>query len=66
MKSYKGVRVLLHISWQLHAPSALLPKSSPRYPLDRILSRPQSRSEHCGIEKNILPLQVIENRQSGP
>jgi hypothetical protein len=31
-----------------------------KYPLDRRLSVPQSRSGICGVEKNLLPLPGIE------
>jgi hypothetical protein len=35
---------------------------SPRYPLDRRLGQPQSRSGRCGVDKNILTLPGIEPR----
>jgi hypothetical protein len=37
---------------------------SRRYPLDRTLGRPQSRSGRCGEEKNLEPLAGIELRPS--
>jgi hypothetical protein len=37
---------------------------SPRYPLDRRLGGPQSRSERYGEEKNLFPLLGIEHRPS--
>jgi hypothetical protein len=39
-------------SGQLYAPAALPPGKEPRYPLDRRLGGPQSRSGHGGEEKN--------------
>jgi hypothetical protein len=45
------------VSGQLHAPSALPLGKSPRYPLDRRLGGPQSRSGRRGEEK-ILGLNV--------
>jgi hypothetical protein len=38
----------------------------PRYPLDRRLGGPQSRSGRSGEEKNLLPLPEIEPRLSSP
>jgi hypothetical protein len=40
-------------SGQLHAPAALTPGKSPRYPLDRRLGGPRSRSGRYGEEKNL-------------
>jgi hypothetical protein len=60
MKTYRGSgriapRILnlrsMTVSGQLHAPDALSPGKSPRYPLDRRLSGPQSRSGRGGGEK---------------
>jgi hypothetical protein len=48
---------------QLHSPAALPPGKEPRYPLDKRLSGPQSRSRRCGEEKSSLP--GIERRFSG-
>jgi hypothetical protein len=39
---------------------------SRRYPLDRRLGGPQSRSGRCGIEKTLFPLPGIEARPSSP
>jgi hypothetical protein len=41
----------MEVSGQLHAPAALPPGKSPRYPLDRRLGGPQSRSGRFGEEK---------------
>jgi hypothetical protein len=38
----------------------------PRYPLERRLDVPQSRSEHCGVEKIALSLSGIESQPSSP
>jgi hypothetical protein len=38
----------------------ILQGKNPRYPLDRRLGGPQSRSGRCGLEKNLLPLPGIE------
>jgi hypothetical protein len=47
----------MEVSGQLHAPATLLPdKRSPRYPLDRRLDGPQSRSGRCGETRNPLPV----------
>jgi hypothetical protein len=54
------------VSSQIHAPTALPKTKSPRYPLDRSLGRPQSRSERFGEEKNLLPLPGIESQPSSP
>jgi hypothetical protein len=45
----------MEVSDQLHAPAALHQGKSPRYPLDRRLGGPQSRSEPGGEEKNSQP-----------
>jgi hypothetical protein len=42
----------MEVSGQLHAPAALLTGKSPRYPLDKKLGGPQSRSERGDEEKN--------------
>jgi hypothetical protein len=45
------------VSGQRHAPAALYPRGKdPRYPLDRRLGGPQSRSGRRDWEKNPLPL----------
>jgi hypothetical protein len=50
------------VSGQRHAPAALYPRGkNPRYPLDRRLGGPQSRSGRRGQKKN-LPLSGIEPR----
>jgi hypothetical protein len=41
-------------SGQLHAPAALTPSKSPRYPLDRKLGGPQSRSGSGGEKYPII------------
>jgi hypothetical protein len=46
--------------------SASRPGRFPRYPLDRRLGGPQSRSGRCGEEKNLLPLPGIELRPPSP
>jgi hypothetical protein len=43
----------MEVSGQLHVPAALPPGKVPRYPLDRRLGGPQSRSGRCGEEKNL-------------
>jgi hypothetical protein len=51
------------VSGQRHAPAALHPREKdPRYPLDRRLGGPQSRSGRRGLKKNPLPLSGIEPR----
>jgi hypothetical protein len=42
----------MEVSGQLHAPVALPQRKGPRYPLDRRLVEPQSRSGRGGEEKN--------------
>jgi hypothetical protein len=46
----------MKVSGQFHAPAALLRGEQPRYPLDRRLGGPHSRSGRCEDEKNLLPL----------
>jgi hypothetical protein len=42
--------------WSASLQRLLYPQGkSARYPLDKRLSGPQSRSGHCGEEKNLLP-----------
>jgi hypothetical protein len=41
-------------------------ETAPTYPLNIRLGGPQSRSERCGEEKNLLPLPRIERRPSNP
>jgi hypothetical protein len=48
------------MSDQLQAPAALPPGKEPRYPLDRRLSGPQSRSGRGGEEKNSQHLLGLE------
>jgi hypothetical protein len=43
------------VSGQLHAPAALPPGKSPRYPFYRRLGGPQSRSGRCGEVKVFYP-----------
>jgi hypothetical protein len=45
----------LEVSGQLHATAALPPGKDPRYPLDRRLGGPQSRSGRFGAEKILDP-----------
>jgi hypothetical protein len=45
----------LEVSGQLHAPAALPPGRSPRYPLYRRLGGPQSRSGQHGEVKILDP-----------
>jgi hypothetical protein len=53
------------LSGQRHAPAALYPRErSRRYPLNRRLGGPQSRSGRRGWKKNPLPLSGIEPRSS--
>jgi hypothetical protein len=51
----------MEVSAQLHAPAALPPSvRTPRYPLDRRLDGPQSRSGRGGEEKNSQKLPGLE------
>jgi hypothetical protein len=56
----------MEVSGQLHAPAALLPERRLRYPLNRRVGGPQSRSRRCGEEQNSLPLSGIHPRSSVP
>jgi hypothetical protein len=47
---------------QIHAPAALALVKEPRYPLDRSLGGPQSRSGRFVKKKNLLPLPGFEPR----
>jgi hypothetical protein len=51
----------MEVSGQLHAQAALLPRRDVR-----MLHGPQSRSGHCDIQKNLLPLPRIEPRPYSP
>jgi hypothetical protein len=55
--TFSWPRHYLDLSGQLHAPTALPPGKAPplRYPLDRRLGGPQSRSGRCGEEKILDP-----------
>jgi hypothetical protein len=53
------------MSGQLHAPAALPQRKEPRYPLDRGLGGPQSRSGRSGEEKNFA-LPGLELRPPSP
>jgi len=57
----------MEVNGQLHAPTALPSKKSPRWPLPpkRKLYRHLSRSGHFGDEKNLLPLSGIKLRFLG-
>jgi hypothetical protein len=46
---------------QFHDPTSLSQNKRHRYPLDRRLGGPQSRSERGGEEKNSQPPPEIEN-----
>jgi hypothetical protein len=50
----------LEVSGQLHAPAALPPGKSPRYPFYRRLGGPQSRSGRYGEEKIFFTLSGLE------
>jgi hypothetical protein len=50
----------MKVSGQFHTPAALPQGKSPRYPLDRRLSGPQSRSGRGSEEKNSQLLPGIE------
>jgi hypothetical protein len=43
------------VSGQLQASTVSVREKSPRYPLDKRRSGPQSRSGHRGLEKNLAP-----------
>jgi hypothetical protein len=59
-------RHYMGVSGQRHDPAALYPRGKdPRYPLDRGLGGPQSRSGHRGYRKNPLSLPGIEPRSPG-
>jgi hypothetical protein len=71
MKAYGGVHVQIHIfltsalaGGQLHAPAALPPGKSPRYPLDRRLGGP-----HIGLDdvekRKFFTLRGLEHRPFG-
>jgi hypothetical protein len=52
--------------WSASRPGRALPRGKdPRYPLDRRLDGPQSRSGHRGYRKNPLPLPGIEPQSPG-
>jgi hypothetical protein len=53
--TFSWPRHKLEVSRQLHAPAALPPGKGPRYPLDRRLGGPQSRSGRFGEQKIIDP-----------
>jgi hypothetical protein len=50
----------MKLSGQVHVAAALPRRKNPRYPLDRKLGGPQTRSGHCGREKNLSSLPGIE------
>jgi len=54
----------MEVSGQLHAPADLLPEKSHRYPFDRRLGVPQSRSGRGVGKKNSLPLPKIDSKSS--
>jgi hypothetical protein len=64
MKIYGGMKVQIYIflnsalvgsEWSASRPCRFIPGESPRYPLDRRLSGPQSRSGRRGEEKILDP-----------
>jgi hypothetical protein len=58
MKAYLGDDAYIYsleVSGQLRAPAALSPGKSKRYPLDRKLDGPQSRSGRRGEKKYLAP-----------
>jgi hypothetical protein len=52
----------MEVNGQLHAPAALPQGKEPRYPLDRRLGGPQSRSGRNGEEKNSHPRRESNTR----
>jgi hypothetical protein len=56
----------MQVSGQLHVLATLTPRKISRYPLDRRLVKPQSRSELYGVEKVLLSLPGIEPQSSSP
>jgi hypothetical protein len=50
----------MEVSGQLHTPAALPPGQEARYPLDKRLGGPQSRSRRGGGEKNSQPPPGLE------
>jgi hypothetical protein len=56
----------MQMSGQFHAPAALSPGKSPRYPLIRRLGGPQSRSGLCRERKHLLSLPGIGPWLSSP
>jgi hypothetical protein len=65
MGKWKYSSAILDRHWmcQLHVPAALSPSKVARYPLDKRLGAPPSRSGYCGEQKN-LALPGIEPRHS--
>jgi hypothetical protein len=61
---YSSTIIDLSIRWRWvfsFTPRPLYPRGKrPRYPLDRRLAGPQSRSERCVAEKYLMPLLGIE------
>jgi hypothetical protein len=66
MSTYGGVEIELHafltaaLNGGTSRPSLFAMGKRPRYPLDRRLGGPQSRSGHGGEEKNSQPLSALE------
>jgi hypothetical protein len=56
----------MDVSGQFHAPATLPLGENPRYPLERRLGGPRSRSGRDGKEKNSQSLPGIEIRSSSP
>jgi len=61
----------MDVSGQLHVPAALPPGKEPRYPLDRRLNGPQSRSrsylniDHMNVFFEILNIILKKERACG-
>jgi hypothetical protein len=59
---------ILHLGTKWRRVASFTPRpfyprgNGPRYPLDRRLGGPKSRSGRCGVEKDLLPLPGIEPR----
>jgi hypothetical protein len=51
---YSSTSTLHGDEWSAYALAALPQRKEPTLPLDRRLGGPQSRSDHCGEEKNLL------------
>jgi hypothetical protein len=56
----------MEVSGQIHDPAALPPGKEHRYPIDRRLGGPQSRSGRGDEEKNSQPLPGLKPRSDSP